>query len=687
MVFSSKCATSEKHKEWGISGDQPLRQLKDRAIVKCLLDQVNKTISKHFSKTKPKFCHGCIEHIVEIRPELFQEHKTGQSEHSYSTPSTSGDVEEPDRKKARITETTEVHGEPLVQISNKDVCVQTDEIHIICENNHLSGLPRYIINNLAYNIGKLLNIELQKDLAALSAKESKTVSALMDLNVEQYKIDRNNILMSFVHGVSGRSCGPRRVEDDTPGEGVIGEGSQQQKLDYRICKTVESIINLTGVYTVFPMHLRESILIQSIGCMALSLQILASNSPFATYNTVRNWMDKLGTNAPMTLSGDVISVFDNNQTMQRRWRVQLDNKVFCNVVTVVAFFQMNDKGVLQSRSDMKPGLWLLKDRSPQEKENIKYIDQMPAVKETHCNDHLYPYWTNMMADVIKDQKQKRDGDGLGYRDSVDDYLESKLNMENFKKCYDCGLVKIDRNKIVCPQYKTNLKSSKLRHMGLTDKSTYKEKKKQSRESNPKHYRLNVSQEKGQCSVSYDEISPQADCVPVNKVNPVFVNPCSYDAVLSVLRHIGDKSGIAKYNSGEGIREGIPVYCDGSPYNLCFRIVMSTYECNTCGSTECGVEAIGKHIHAEHSKPLNNITPDLYQLEFDWVLLQPGPGHLEMNMVKGITDLCWEVFWKDLASSMNFKSEKALLCCTKVTDHHKVGVCMSNTVHDIRFLQQ
>lgn len=68
--------------------------------------------------------------------------------------------------------------------------------------------------------------------------------------------------------------------------------------------------------------------------------------------------------------------------------------------------------------------------------------------------------------------------------------------------------------------------------------------------------------------------------------------------------------------------------------------------------------------------MDKLNKDSCTLEFCWVILQPGPGHIEMNMLRGITEVCWEVFWSDLAQTMNFKSEKALICCKKVSDHHK-----------------
>ena len=111
-------------------------------------------------------------------------------------------------------------------------------------------------------------------------------------------------------------------------------------------------MNLTGIHFVFPVHLRESVLINSIGGIALSLQLLASSSPHASHKTVRNWLAQFSTTTSMSFSGDIVAVFDNNQVMSRRWRVKLENKVFCNVITVVAMFSVNDSGSIQCRQDL-----------------------------------------------------------------------------------------------------------------------------------------------------------------------------------------------------------------------------------------------------------------------------------------------------------------------------------------------
>ena len=209
-------------------------------------------------------------------------------------------------------------------------------------------------------------------------------------------------------------------------------------------------------------------------------------------------------------------------------------------------------------------------------------------------------------------------------------------------------------------------------MGLSNKSTYVEKEKRKSTRTLKQFRLDVKEEEGAYKVSYTAFEKKEKTVPVNKcqvTEPVFVNPCGYDAVIAALKHIGEKSGIPKYNNGVGSREWVAVCCDGSPYNLCFRVMMSTYRCSFCPSIHFGLKDIKKHI-TNHNIPEKDVLESMFSLEFDWVFLHPGPGHVEMNMLKGITELCWDAFWKNLAQLMNFTSEKALLCCKRVSDHHK-----------------
>ena len=40
--------------------------------------------------------------------------------------------------------------------------------------------------------------------------------------------------------------------------------------------------------------------------------------------------------------------------------------------------------------------------------------------------------------------------------------------------------------------------------------------------------------------------------------------------------------------------------------------------------------------------------------FDWIVLQPGPGHIEMNMLKTYLKPAWDVYWEEMIELYNFK---------------------------------
>ena len=139
-----------------------------------------------------------------------------------------------------------------------------------------------------------------------------------------------------------------------------------------------------------------------------------------------------------------------------------------------------------------------------------------------------------------------------------------------------------------------------------------------------------------------------------------VNPNSYESVHKVLLDIGKKVGISKYGCGN--RQFV-IYCDVVPYNLAYRLIHCPYRCSECNTSFLG------QIKADEYKQEHGVQIT-FGLEFDWVLLQPSGGHIEMNMVKAFVELTWEVFWQDMVKLFNFTGEIALHCVKKVTDHPK-----------------
>ena len=108
-----------------------------------------------------------------------------------------------------------------------------------------------------------------------------------------------------------------------------------------------------------------------------------------------------------------------------------------------------------------------------------------------------------------------------------------------------------------------------------------------------------------------------DCVQMGE--PCSVNPNSYDRVRQVLAHI----------QGQGSRAWSAIGSDGVPYVLAHR-----------------------------SPELQNI------------LLLPGPGHIEINVLRALFKLMWPLGLEDLAKLLGFRTHKALTYALKVSDFHK-----------------
>ncbi len=86
----------------------------------------------------------------------------------------------------------------------------------------------------------------------------------------------------------------------------------------------------------------------------------------------------------------MLVAFDNNQILQRQWHVKLNNRMECNVVTVVVMFEFDENGHLQSAVAYHPSLWFLKDLSVADIPAIKYIDCQESIKDTHYH-HLHGF--------------------------------------------------------------------------------------------------------------------------------------------------------------------------------------------------------------------------------------------------------------------------------------------------------
>ena len=111
-----------------------------------------------------------------------------------------------------------------------------------------------------------------------------------------------------------------------------------------------------------------------------------------------------------------------------------------------------------------------------------------------------------------------------------------------------------------------------------------------------------------------------------------------------------------------------IICDGLPFIIGKRVIERTYICSQCKTIINGQSECEAHTNNDDQHKTNSNLQ--YTLEFGWVLLQPGPGHIEMNMLKSYVNLNWHVYWEQMVEVFNFKSEAAKKSGIKVNDHHK-----------------
>ena len=521
----------------------------------------------------------------------------------------------------------------------------------------IDSLSNDELRDLMYRIGQKISVDVRSD--AIKASQQNSLQDFLTINPVEYVQERNAVLVGFLMGIANESMHSLMTQTNSA---------------YRLAKTLESVMGLTTTNIILPIHFRESILQYSLSPSRLALQVHGSSGCHASYKTVQGWLEKLPKTSTLTLSGDLIAIFDNNQVLSRAWHVKVEGKFSCSIITMVLYFEIDGIGKLQWKTELKPGQWLFNNDEKSNKRvgYIREFGKLAEVSDVHYKEFLFPFLSEVLDEVAADQDVSEDG----VKDDIDDLVSLELSRETYKECFnpDCTATpeekkSVPKNKINCPFCKKNLKQSQQSITGTGESTFAKPKDRHQKSAKGKTFRVTYDPEMEKSHSQQIRLDPSEEHIPPKSYlsEPVFVNPSSYSSVITILRNIGKKAGVKKYGSGD--REWIVVYCDGSPLNLCMRVILSTYSCNTCSEVVTGFGKIETHMKANHGIDIYE-QPDCADLEFDWVLMCPGPGHIEMNMLHTLVELCWSLFWESMCRDFNFRSENALKGQRRVSDHHK-----------------
>ncbi len=631
--FQPSCISTDLHTTWNIEqGKLVDSRYIINSVKEKILELCNKTASssKHKGRTE-KFCQNCVDKVTEYYPDLLPQKK---SDHGYSKPAPEGKEEH------------------YINLTQPDFSTLTEKDRAM----------------LAFELGKWEYKQICESLSQISPDKCTLVE---NLDIDTLLKSQNPTLLGFLSGISNHSFKYQQSNSSDKTLCPVLDISRPRE-KYKLYKTVESILHLINSHVILPLHLQESMVLYSSTGSKMALQITSMGSPHASYQMVKNLLESLGSSQCSVPDGDLVAAFDNNQVLNRPWKVKLGAKYVVNIVTMVVLFTIDKNGTLQHSKELIPANWNSRQLTDEEIDRVKNVDKCEKIHRKH----LQPFLAQSLNTVISEQKWQ---DGK-WQDHIDIMVEEKRRSKEYRKCMACGFQQVPKGKHNCTQCKKNLKDSERKAIGIDDKGTFTEKAVRKYRQHEDRISI-VTSQSGQISLKKTRhvSDPEAeytkfDCKNANKVvdthlqKPIFRNPCAYDAVVKVLQGVGQRARVRKYLTtdqlleDQQVREWLCTYCDAVPLVLANRIIKCCFNCKECGEILFGTEMCKDH----RAKTLHHN----FEKEFDWLHLKAGGGHIEMNMLKGLVELLWDVFWGEMVKLYNFVSEAAQKAAKKVSDFHK-----------------
>lgn len=314
-------------------------------------------------------------------------------------------------------------------------------------------------------------------------------------------------------------------------------------------------------------------------------------------------------------SGDVDVFFDNTQRIGKTRRVREGGSTPMDVATNVVFLQNGDATTIQQNEDLMPEVW--ESNNP---DNVETLHDSCVTKFNHYKrDTQENLQTKVASEVFYDTEC------LEYKDHVS--IKSTTHSLGIDKnvCVKCA--KIFENTLrTCPNCKH-------------DANFYEDR-----------------------STLYDDVPSAHRELPAKvKMGEIIgLNPNSRESVKAVIKNI-----LKQCNVGEH-RKWIRIGCDGVPYSIADSLIDSLVVCCICKEEiDLRKQSFELHIIQSHSG-IENVS---YKKIFGNILLTPGAGHIEINLLRSCFSLCRHIFIEHIAQMLGFCSAKAKEFIVSCGNHH------------------
>ena len=385
----------------------------------------------------------------------------------------------------------------------------------------------------------------------------------------------------------------------------------------RLAHAYESLLGCRSARFVGPLSFSESLVKNSFRQSTSATAIDSASSPSGSTRTHVNFLTTTGADICKLPEGDIECWFDNNQVVGKTTRLSVGGRSLMSGCTMVCAIKIpGDR--LQIDESLKPGKFESANTEGMKTALEKVDEEEHSLHEVY-RGYRQAFWEKTVREVAAEQKFAQSG-------QIEDYIERmaaqvsagtgnstckfclSVHRESFTRCPSCG-------KSVA---KPSVTREDLLH-GV-----------------PSKHGSNV------------------DVV----VGEVFDGmPNSYASCKDVLEHIRKQAKVGEE------RQWLSVGCDGQPFDICRNLIDMTMVCDACGEV-ADVDTIREHQQQEH--PGDKQT---YHKLYDWILLRPGPGHVEMNVCKALFRLLWTPILRPIAKLLGFTSDGAQGFIKNCGNHH------------------
>ena len=163
---------------------------------------------------------------------------------------------------------------------------------------------------------------------------SKNVSKLASDTLVEDSLNANRVVTSFLAAITG-----------------VNSVSDRPKKLYALAKAVDQICYAKDLTYFSPLSFSENLVAYSITHSKEVVTLRGIASPAGGYKTVQVWQSQL-------LVGDAVIAFDNDQVLNKTYRVSLDSKLDVSAVTTVSYIKpVHLESNVQNDPNLMPSCW------------------------------------------------------------------------------------------------------------------------------------------------------------------------------------------------------------------------------------------------------------------------------------------------------------------------------------------